>query len=93
MKELLRNILKSLVQEEDKIEIEMDESTPGLIAISVNVASGDVGRVIGKGGSIATSIRTILKASSPKLGDNRAVTFEVIEPTISNWNPDLRDEE
>jgi predicted RNA-binding protein YlqC (UPF0109 family) len=38
----------------------------GTTSVNVNVADADLGRVIGKGGKIATSIRTIVYAAASK---------------------------
>ena len=89
MRDFLYSILVNLVQNEDRISIQCAE-TDDVIDFSVKVASEDTGRVIGKAGSIANSIRIILKAASPKLGSNKAILFEIVEEVIDNWNPDLR---
>lgn len=63
MKELLELIVKSLVDDPDAVVITMTESEKG-INLAVSVASEDVGRIIGKEGRIAKSIRTVIRAAS-----------------------------
>ena len=63
MKELLELMVKSLVDDPDSVVITMTESEKG-INLAVSVASEDVGRIIGKEGRIAKSIRTVIRAAS-----------------------------
>lgn len=63
MKELLELMVKSLVDDPDSVVITVTESEKG-INLAVSVASEDVGRIIGKEGRIAKSIRTVIRAAS-----------------------------
>jgi predicted RNA-binding protein YlqC (UPF0109 family) len=63
MKELLELMVKSLVDDPDSVVITMTESEKG-INLAISVASEDVGRIIGKEGRIAKSIRTVIRAAS-----------------------------
>lgn len=65
MKELVEYIVKNLVINEDKVsvsEIENDDET----VIQVTVDPEDMGRVIGKSGKVASSIRAIIKSISSR---------------------------
>lgn len=65
MKELVEYIVKNLVINEDKVsvsEIENDDET----IIQVTVDPEDMGRVIGKSGKVASSIRAIIKSISSR---------------------------
>lgn len=65
MKELVEYIVKNLVMNEDKVsvrEIENDDET----VIQVTVDPEDMGRVIGKSGKVASSIRAIIKSISSR---------------------------
>ena len=65
MKDLVEFIVKSLV--DNKEEVKVEESLDGTLKIlHVHVAEADLGRVIGKNGRIATSIRTIVKSLSSR---------------------------
>ena len=65
MEELVKFIVTSLVdnKEEVKVTSEVDNND---VVITVNVAEEDLGRIIGKNGRIAQSIRAIVKSCSAK---------------------------
>ncbi len=65
MEQLVEYIVKSLVDDKDAVKI-TTERDGGEINIIVNVAENDVGKVIGKNGRIAQSIRAIVKSISAK---------------------------
>lgn len=65
MKEMVEFIAKSLVNDKDAVqvtELENEES----ILITLSVAEADMGKVIGKQGRIAKSIRTLIKAATAR---------------------------
>lgn len=64
--ELIKNLIMPLVIYEDQVSVTSNVLEDGTINVNVNVANEDVGRVIGKGGKIATSIRTIVYAAASK---------------------------
>ena len=64
--ELIKNLIMPLVIYEDQVSVQSETLSDGTINVNVNVANEDVGRVIGKGGKIATSIRTIVYAAASK---------------------------
>ena len=71
MKELVELIAKSLVDNPDGVVV--SEATEGdTIRIELKVAPEDMGKVIGKGGRIAKSIRTVVKAAASK-GDKKVI--------------------
>ena len=66
MKELVELIAKSLVDYPDEVVVK--ETIDGdTITIELNVAGDDMGKVIGKQGRIAKSIRTVVKAAASKV--------------------------
>ena len=76
MKELLELIARSLVDSPDDVkvtEVEGEQTT----VLELRVAPDDLGKVIGKQGRTARSIRTILASSGMKL--NKRIVFEIIE--------------
>ncbi|HHX99086.1 TPA: KH domain-containing protein [Candidatus Dojkabacteria bacterium] len=62
MKELLEHIVKSIVNEPEKVIIEEKESVdfPGLTILTVDVAEGDKGVVIGRKGRTINAIRDLI---------------------------------
>ncbi len=67
LKQLISIIAQALVDEPDSVEVtEIDGDHNSLIELKV--AKGDIGKVIGKDGRTAQSMRTILAAASVKLG-------------------------
>jgi uncharacterized protein len=76
MKELLELIAKALVDQPDDVmvtEIEGEQTT----VLELRVAREDLGKVIGKQGRTARSIRTILAAAGMKL--RKRVVLEILE--------------
>lgn len=66
MKELVEYIVKSLVNNPQKVKVSTEEESEKVTLVNVEVDSEDLGKVIGKGGKIANSIRTIVKSASAK---------------------------
>lgn len=65
MKELLITIASGLVENPDAVNVTVDEpNEEGVIVYHLNVAEGDMGRVIGKQGRIAKAIRTVMRAAA-----------------------------
>ncbi|MGI5879515.1 MAG: KH domain-containing protein [Syntrophomonadaceae bacterium] len=75
MKELVEYIAKSLVDNPDEVEIKEIENDRGIV-LELKVAADDMGKVIGKQGKIARSIRTLTKAAAAKEG--KRVNVEII---------------
>lgn len=65
MEKLVEYIVKSLVVDEQSVQISTTEDENEKV-IHVMVNQDDMGRIIGKGGKIASSIRTIVKSLSAK---------------------------
>ena len=65
MEEILKIIISNLVDNKDAVEItkKEDEKT---ITFEVKVAKEDMGKVIGKQGRLAKSIRTVMKSVASK---------------------------
>ena len=63
MKEFLELIAKSLVDDPEKVTVEVVE-TERNITLKLSVAEEDTGKVIGKEGSVAKAIRTVVRAAS-----------------------------
>jgi uncharacterized protein len=76
MKQLIEDIAKALVDIEGEVEVKAVEGEQ-VTVLELKVAPGDLGKVIGKQGRTARSIRTILGAAGMKM--NRRFTLEILE--------------
>ena len=76
MKELVEDIAKALVDVPEEVSVRAVEGEQ-VTVLELRVAPGDLGKVIGKQGRTARSIRTILGAAGMKL--NRRFTLEILE--------------
>jgi hypothetical protein len=75
--ELTESIVKSIVLDEESVMVkEFESDDEKTIHIEVLVAEDDLGRVIGKNGKTANSIRTLVQASS-SLKDNKYVKIDI----------------
>ena len=76
LESLLTFLARSLVDDPDSVEVSGTESDDR-VDLELRVASGDVGKVIGRQGRIVKAIRTVTKAASVKTG--KRVSVEVID--------------
>ena len=74
MKGLLEVIAKSLVDNPDEVVVTEKETEKGLV-LELKVAPSDMGKVIGKQGSIAKAIRSVVKAAASR--ENKQVSVEI----------------
>lgn len=75
MKEILETIIANLVENKEAVEIKELEETQSVV-FEVKVAESDMGKIIGKQGRIAKSIRTVMKAVAAK--EHKKVSIEFI---------------
>ena len=76
MKELIEQIAKALVDSPDEVSVKAIEGQQ-ITILELRVAQRDLGKVIGKQGRIALSIRTILGAAGMKL--KKRFILEILE--------------
>lgn len=77
MKDLLVTIARGLVDDKDAVTVAVDEpNAEGVIVYHLHVAPDDMGRVIGKQGRIAKSIRSVMKAAATRQGTKIAVEID-----------------
>ena len=76
MKQLVEDIAKALVDIPEEVSVRVGEGEQ-VTVLELRVAASDLGKVIGKQGRTARSIRTILGAAGMKL--NRRFTLEILE--------------
>lgn len=71
---VLDYLVKQLVGEPEAVQIETSSRRRG-VRFDVHVAPGDMGRVIGRKGRIAQSIRTVVRAAATRDGVEVDVEF------------------
>jgi len=76
MKQLIEDIAKALVDLPEEVSVNSVEGEQ-VTVLELKVAPSDLGKVIGKQGRTARSIRTIVGAAGMKL--NRRFTLEILE--------------
>ena len=74
-KELVEYVAKSLVDDPEAVTVDVVEGQDGTI-IELHVAEADMGKVIGRNGSVAKALRTLLKVTSARNGE--PVTLEIL---------------
>ncbi len=76
MKELVEFLAKHLVNHPEAVEVKETQGDTASV-LELRVAKEDLGRVIGKQGRTAKSIRTLLNAAASRT--NRKVILEIVE--------------
>ena len=77
MKDLIEFIAKSLVEHPEDVQVS-EVGNGSRVRIELSVSRDDMGRVIGKGGKVANSIRTLLRVAAEREG--KQATLDVVEP-------------
>jgi len=77
MQDILEVVIKNLVDNQDEVSINEKNNDDKSIFYEVKVAKNDMGKVIGKQGKMAKSIRTIMKAIAVK--EHKRVTIEFLD--------------
>ncbi len=75
MKDILEIIILNLVDNKEAVEVKELEGENSII-LQVKVANSDMGKIIGKQGRLAKSIRTVVKAVAMK--EQKKVSIEFI---------------
>ena len=78
MEEIVKYIVDRLVTNKERVLIKSEETEKETV-ITVKVAKEDMGKVIGKNGKIAQSIRAIIKTASNGTGKRYFVKFDEAE--------------
>ena len=77
MKALIEYIAKSLVEHPDQVEVR-EFQTGNRVQLELSVAREDMGRVIGKNGRVANSIRALLRVAAER--EDKQASLDVMEP-------------
>jgi predicted RNA-binding protein YlqC (UPF0109 family) len=71
---VLTHVVRSIVDTPDAVAVESSESK-GRVRLEVKVGPGDLGRVIGRRGRTAQSIRSVVRAAAVRDGAEVDVDF------------------
>lgn len=74
--ELIRYIAENLVNDPTKVSIKRRESGRNIV-LELNVASEDMGRVIGRNGRVANAMRSLLRAVTEDEQRGKRVILEI----------------
>ncbi|MBI2709072.1 MAG: KH domain-containing protein [Actinobacteria bacterium] len=74
---VLEYLARSIVDDPDAVRVEVEAGGRGDLTLNLHVAEGELGRVIGKRGRVAQSIRTIVRAAAVR--DDVTVGIEFVD--------------
>ncbi len=74
-RELVEYIAKSLVDDPAAVQVDVQEDQEGTV-IELHVAEDDMGKVIGRNGSVAKAIRTLLKVMAAREGESISLEID-----------------
>ena len=77
MKDLVEYLSKALVDRPDEVRVDEFEEDDGTIVFEVEVAEGEVGKLIGRNGRTINALRTVIRAAAVR--HNRRVLVDVVD--------------
>lgn len=75
LQDLTLRMAQAVVSNPDQVKVQEVEGA-SMIVLELSVAAEDMGRIIGKDGRVANSMRTLLRTSAAK--DGKRVNLEII---------------
>lgn len=76
IQELVEYITKSLVDDPNQVHVKMSENAHA-VNVELQVAPEDMGRIIGKGGRVVNSLRTLVRIAAIRQG--KRATLEILD--------------
>ena len=73
--DLVAYVARNLVDDPDAVTVEVLKEPEGTV-IELHVAESDMGKVIGRNGSVAKALRTLLKVMSAREGES--ISLEIV---------------
>jgi predicted RNA-binding protein YlqC (UPF0109 family) len=73
--ELIEFVAKSLVDNPDEVTVQLLDEPDGQV-LELHVAEDDMGKVIGRNGSVAKALRTLLKVMAAR--DGESISLEIV---------------
>jgi predicted RNA-binding protein YlqC (UPF0109 family) len=86
--ELVITIVKALVDEPERVEVNKVEGERSVI-FEVRVVPDDLGKVIGKGGRIANALRTLVRAAGTK--EHKSIWVDINKLGEADEGPETAD--
>ena len=77
MKELIEYISTSLVDDPTQVEV-LQFRRGSQVVLQLGVAKEDMGRIIGRGGKVASAMRALLRVAAAQEG--KRATLDIVEP-------------
>ena len=77
MEDLLAYLARALVDNPEQVSVDSYDEEDGSLVLELHVAEDDVGKVIGRNGRTINALRTVVRASSVRLG--RRVLVDVVD--------------
>jgi len=75
MKELVEFLARNLVSDPSQVQVR-EIARPHVTVLRLQVAQEDMGRVIGKGGRVASAMRTVLRVATTR--DGQKVILDIV---------------
>ena len=88
--EFVEYVVKALVTNPDAVKVKRSVDDMGVL-LELTVDPADMGKVIGKAGATAKSIRTLLRVLGAK--NDARVNLKIVEPEGSTFVPEAREPE
>jgi uncharacterized protein len=76
MKDFIEYLVKNIVNDPNQVDIRTKEGTQGTL-IEIRVAPEDIGKVVGKGGKVIRSLRTLCISIGVRIG--LRVQLEIVQ--------------
>lgn len=90
IQELVEYIAKALVDEPSQVNVRVTENQHS-ISVELQVAPTDIGRIIGKGGRVVNSLRTLVRIAAIRQG--KRATLEILDQGNSQHGGTASDSE
>jgi predicted RNA-binding protein YlqC (UPF0109 family) len=77
VRELLEFLARALVADPEAVKVTEVEEIEGEVVLELEVADDDLGRVIGRSGRVASSLRQVMKAAATR--EEKRVVVDILD--------------
>ncbi len=85
---MVEYIAKAIANNPDEVNVEENINEDGVVELKLNLAQEDKGRIIGRKGQVARSIRSILRVGAVKRNQVIRLSIDWSKKHWSCWNRD-----